>query len=168
MRWYQFGLFCPVFRTHGCRCGGDPDPDVGQCRTPHHSCGPNEIWSYNSTKVKDTLASYIKMRAERVKPYIQALDKEVTATGAPTMRPLWWHYPDDTNSYGVNDQYMLGPNLLVAPVTTQRAVSRSVYFPTGQWKHWFTNDIVTGPGTKMIAAPLEHFPVYTRVEMLYV
>merc|ERR1719311_551352 len=46
VRWYQFGLFCPVFRTHGCRAGGDPDPNVGECQPRQPSCGPNEVWSY--------------------------------------------------------------------------------------------------------------------------
>ena len=103
------------------------------------------------------------MRAQRVKPFIQALDAEVTAKGTPTMRPLWWEFPTDDGSYGVDDQYMLGPNLLVAPVTMQGAVSRTVYFPPGTWKHFFTNDVETGPGSKTIAAPLKHFPVYTRM-----
>ena len=161
VRWYQFGLFCPVFRTHGCRAGGDPDPNVGKCQPAQKSCGPNEIWSYNSSATQGMLASYITMRAEKVKPYIAALDAEVTASGAPTMRPLWWNFPDDEGSFGRDDQYMLGAELLVAPVTRQGARSRLVYFPPGQWKHWFTGDTVTGPASLEIDAPIEHFPVYT-------
>ena len=103
------------------------------------------------------------MRAERVKPYIVALDAEVTTTGAPTMRPLWYEFPNDAKSYGVEDQYMLGPNLLVAPVYTQGATSRSVYFPAGTWKHFFDKSVVVGPSTKTIDAPLENFPVYERL-----
>ena len=102
------------------------------------------------------------MRAERVKPYIVALDAEVTTTGAPTMRPLWYEFPDDIKSYSVEDQYMLGPNLLVAPVYTQGATSRTVYFPDGTWKHFFDGSTVVGPCTKTIDAPLESFPVYER------
>ena len=148
---------------HGCRSGGDPDPDVGQCKPKQRSCGPNEIWSYNSTATQATLASYITLRAEGVKPYIAELDAEVTATGVPTMRPLWFEHPEDGGSYGVEDQYFLGSKLLVAPVTKQGATSRSVYFPPGQWKHFWTGDIETGPATKTIAAPLAHFPAYTKV-----
>jgi alpha-D-xyloside xylohydrolase len=164
VRWYQFGLFCPVFRTHGCRAGGDPDPNVGKCQPAQKSCGPNEIWSYNSSATQGMLAGYITMRAARVKPYIAALDAEVTASGAPTMRPLWWNFPEDEGSFGRDDQYMLGAELLVAPVTRQGARSRLVYFPPGQWKHWFTGDTVAGPASLEIDAPIEHFPVYTLVK----
>ncbi len=163
MRWFQFGLFSPIFRTHGCRAGGDPDPDVGPCRPRQPSCGPNEIWAYNDTRTQDILASYIVMRAQRVKPFIAALDREVTATGAPTARPLWWEYPDDLGAYGIDDQYMLGPRLLVAPVATQGATSRAVYFPPGGWKHFFTGEVESGPATRTIPAPLDNFPVYIRL-----
>ena len=164
VRWYQFGLFCPVFRTHGARPGGDPDPHVGKCAlSTQQSAGPNEIWSYNSSKTQDMLASYITMRAEKIKPYIVELDAEVTATGVPTMRPLWFEFPEDASSYGVEDQYFLGSKLLVAPVTAQGATSRSVYFPPGAWKHFWTGAIEIGPATKTIDAPLAHFPAYERI-----
>eukprot|EP00658_Telonema_sp_P-2_P074568 TRINITY_DN6382_c0_g2_i1.p1 TRINITY_DN6382_c0_g2~~TRINITY_DN6382_c0_g2_i1.p1 ORF type:complete len:235 (-),score=19.37 TRINITY_DN6382_c0_g2_i1:172-876(-) len=161
VRWYQFGLFCPVFRTHGCRKDPDPDPDVGTCHPAQHSCGPNEVWSYgNQTQV--LLSNYIQTRLTRLKPYIQQLSVNVSATGVPTMRPLWWEFPDDSGAYDVNDQYMLGPDYLVAPVTIQGQKSKTVYFPPGKWEHFFTGDMVSGPGTKDIQTPLDNFPVYKR------
>ena len=124
VRWYQFGAFSPVFRTHGCRKAPDPDPNVAPCLPRQRSCGPNEIWSYGvDTQV--TLETYVRLRAA-MKPYFQALARNVTATGVPTVRPLWWEFPADAACIGVNDQYLLGPDYLVAPVTTQGTTSRSV------------------------------------------
>ena len=80
------------------------------------------------------------------------------------MRPLWYEFPEDGNAYGINDQYFLGPKYLVAPVTTQNATKRDVYFPAGaSWKHVFTGDVVEGGKTETVEAPLETFPVYTRM-----
>lgn len=102
------------------------------------------------------------MRAA-MKPYIAELAANVTATGVPTMRPLWYEFPEDKNAYGINDQYFLGPKYLVAPVTIQNATSRSVYFPEGaKWTHVFTKEVVKGGQTLNVKAPLATFPVYTR------
>ena len=162
VRWYQFGCFCPIFRTHGHRMGKD-EPDVGTCHPRQNSGGPNEVWSYgNDTQV--TLSKYIRLRHDVLKPYIAELAANVSATGVPTMRPLWWEFPADAGSVGVNDQYMLGPKYLVAPVVTQGATTRKMYFPAGaSWKQIFTQDVVAGGATKTVAAPLEQIPVYERV-----
>ena len=80
------------------------------------------------------------------------------------MRPLWYEFPEDDGAYGINDQYMLGPEYLVAPVTIQNQTSRAVYFPKGaSWQHLFTKEVVVGGKWEFIAAPIETFPVYTRV-----
>jgi alpha-D-xyloside xylohydrolase len=161
VRWYQFGLFCPVFRTHGCRKDPDPDPNVGVCQPKQRSCGPNEVWSYgNATQA--TLSQYIKER-HTLKPYIAALAANVTARAVPTMRPLWWEFPEDQGSYGVDNQYMLGPEYLVAPVTSQGQKTKSVYFPPGTWKNYFTGELEQGPGTKTVdTSDITIFPVYSR------
>jgi len=125
VRWYQFGAFCPVFRTHGCRAGPS-EPDTDECRPSQGSCGFNEVWSYGNETQK-ILEKYIRLRAT-LKPYIQELAQNVSARGVPTMRPLWWEFPEDKFTVGVDDQYMLGPKLLVAPVTEQGSTGRSVYF----------------------------------------
>lgn len=161
VRWYQFGTFSPVFRTHGCRAGPS-ELDLDPCH-PYHSCGFNEVWSYgNETQM--ILENYIRIRAS-IKPYIQELAENVTARGVPTMRPLWWEFPEDALCVGVDDQYLLGPDLLVAPVTKQGATSRSVYFPAGSnWQNFFdATDLVVGGATLEILAPVELIPVYRRI-----
>ena len=86
------------------------------------------MWSYGN-KTQVLLERYVRVRAERLAPYIAALAANVSARGVPTMRPLWWEFPGDAGAVGVNDQYMLGPDLLVAPVTVQGATKRQVTFP---------------------------------------
>jgi len=168
VRWYQFGLFCPVFRTHGCRVGKDPEPVSDPCRPAQSSCGANEVWSYGAD-VQAILSRYIKLRATRLLPYIRALSHNVTADGVPTMRPLAYEFPKDEGAANVNDQYMLGPSLLVAPVTVQNATSRSVYFPCDagvatKWVSYWDASVVVAcsPTAKQVDAPLDVIPVYVR------
>ena len=96
-------------------------------------------------------------------PYISELAANVSARGVPTMRPLWYEFPSDPGSFGINDQYLLGPKYLVAPVTIQGAKHQSVYFPKGaSWTNVFTEEVVQGGQRLTIPTPLETFPVYTR------
>ena len=161
IRWYQFGCFSPIFRTHGCRATPDPDTTVSPCEPVQKSCGPNEVWSYGSD-TQEILEKYIRLRA-KMKPYIQELSINVTNNGVPTARPLWWGFPDDAQCCAINDQYLLGPNLLVAPVTEEGATSREVYFPQGvKWIHVLDGSEVLGGQKKKIHAPLSTIPAYRK------
>ena len=77
------------------------------------------IWCLQPDAMSDAAGAhpfrYVVMRAA-MKPYIAELSANVTATGVPTMRPLWYEFPEDHGAYGINDQYFLGPKYLVAPV----------------------------------------------------
>jgi alpha-D-xyloside xylohydrolase len=162
VRWYQFGLFCPVFRTHGCRMG-PAEPDVPPCVGVASSCGPNELWSYgNATQA--ILETYVRFRSDVLLPYMRALDANVTAAGVPTMRPLWYEFPGDPACFDVDDEYLLGPGILVAPVTSQGATERSVVFPAGAtWVSvWNATDVVEGGQTLVVQAPLSVIPAYFR------
>ena len=163
VRWYQFGAFSPVFRTHGCRAGPS-EPNTPQCHPAQGSCGYNEIWSYgNDTQVM--LEKMVRLRSTVLKPYIQELSRNVTARGVPTMRPLAFEFPADKGCSGINDQYLLGPKYLVAPVTTQNATSRKVYFPAGAtWRDMNhpAKTPIRGGQTLTVDAPLDTIPVYTR------
>ena len=169
VRWYQFGLFSPIFRTHGCR-SGPSEPDVDPCHTQYGSCGENEVWSYGDS-VQALLEKYIKLRATRLLPYIRELAANVTTFGVPTMRPLSYDFPSDDGAAMINDQYMLGPELLVAPVVVGNATSRKVYFPCvaqagdTTWQSYWDNSVVVlcGPLPKEVAAPLDVIPVYKRM-----
>ena len=163
VRWYEFGLFCPVFRTHGCR-NGPSEPDAPPCTPRYGSCGGNEVWSYGA-EVQAHLSRMVETRARDLAPYILELSANVSASGVPTMRPLWWEFPDDPRCVGVGEQYMLGPSLLVAPVTAQNATNRTLYFPSGaRWRSfWDRATVVAGGIERVVEAPLGKPPVYWRM-----
>ena len=164
VRWYQFGAFSPVFRTHGCRAGPS-EPNTKECAPAQGSCGYNEIWSYGSA-AQVMLEKMVRLRSEVIKPYIQELDRNVTSRGVPTMRPLSYEFPEDRKCRGINDQYMLGPKYLVAPVTVENATTRTLYFPAGaDWLDFLGKDperVIRGGQRLTVEAPLDTIPVYSR------
>ena len=137
MRWYQFGALCPVMRTHGCRAGlaSPPPPEhplpaecsVGQ--GPGGSCGSNELWSFGGKDVEAVLLRYVRLR-RYLQPYLAELAWNVTRDGVVTMRSLAYEFPTDPAAVGIQDQFLLGPDFLVAPVYVENATWRSVYLPT--------------------------------------
>eukprot|EP00038_Savillea_parva_P017223 m.19431 g.19431 ORF g.19431 m.19431 type:complete len:869 (-) comp3692_c0_seq1:8-2614(-) len=169
VRWYQFSTLCPIMRTHGCRNGTAPaiptNPPAAclQGQGPGGSCGENEVWSFGpATEV--ILTKYIKLRNEVIAPYMLELAHNVSAFGAVTMRSLEFEFPEDVNTHGVQDEFLLGPRYLVAPVTTHGAINRSVYFPLGvKWTNfWDPTDVVEGGQRRTVDAPLDVLPLYIR------
>lgn len=153
VRWFQFGTFCPLFRSHGFR-----EPRV---RTPTLHGGPNEVWSYGE-KVYGILKDYLFLR-ERLRPYIMEQMCIANKVGAPPMRPLFFNFPDDPTSYDVEDQFMFGADLLIAPITEEGAVSRKVYLPAGaDWVEAWSKQEYMGGQILQAEAPLERIPVYWR------
>lgn len=147
----------------GCRYGHDGGGLQPNDPCVHHtySCGANEVWSYGPDTQK-LLEKYIRLR-QTLKPYIMELTANASAAGTPTMRPLSFEFPNDPKAYGHNDLYMLGSELLVAPVTTQNATSKVVYFPAGaSWENFDTHEVVQGGSTMTVPAPLDTIPVYRR------
>ena len=110
------------------------------------------------------LEKFVRSRHDVLLPYIKELDANVTSRGVPTMRPLWWEFGGDAATLAVDDQYMLGSRLLVAPVTLQNATSRTVVFPQGAtWtSYWDATKKVAGGQTLTVDAPLGTPPVYWR------
>jgi alpha-D-xyloside xylohydrolase len=122
-----------------------------------------QVWSYGED-VQPKLASMVRTRQTTLLPYIKELAANVSARGVPTMRPLWWEFGADADAADVNDQYLLGPRLLVAPVTAQHATSRTVVFPAGaMWtSFWDPTKVVAGGQTLTVDAPLGAPPVFWR------
>ncbi len=88
--------------------------------------------------------------------------EDAATSGLPPMRPLFLHYPDDPETYHLSDQFLWGPDLLVAPVVRPGAHSRAVYFPGGQWVDWWTGATTAGPGWVVVEAPLSRIPLFLR------
>ena len=82
------------------------------------------------------------------------------------MRPLAYEFPSDPKTAGIDDQFLLGPRILVAPVTAQRATTRTMYFPAGaSWQPLLHKDAppIKGGQSLTVDAPLDEIPVYARV-----
>ena len=83
--------------------------------------------------------------------------------GIPPMRPLWFDFPQDPRAWTVEDQFLFGPDVIVAPVTDAGARSRPVYLPAGApWRNAVTGELLAGGEEHFVAAPLEWIPVFVR------
>jgi alpha-D-xyloside xylohydrolase len=156
VRWFQYGTFQPIMRLHG-------DREPNQPFSTHMSGGPNEVWSYGEDAYP-ILREHLLLR-ERLRPYLHELADAAHRTGAPPMRPLFFEFYRDEAAWGVDDQFLLGPDLLVAPVAEAGARSRSVYLPSGaRWIDTATGEGHAGGQTLEVPAPLERIPVFVRAE----
>ena len=160
VRWFQWGAFCPVMRLHGNRV---PDERVfrktGEELLP--SGADNEIWSFGD-KAYEILKNLIDFR-ETMRPYVRALMQEAHEDGAPVMRTMFFAFPEDEATWDLRDQYMFGPDVLVAPVLDAGAVQRAVYLPKGaQWTDLHIGKTYAGGQTLACDAPLERIPVFLR------
>ena len=98
----------------------------------------------------------------RLLPYIYTLAWEAHTRGLPLMRPLALDYPDDPNVWELGSQYLLGPDLLVAPVTRAGATHWPVYLPAGGWYDFWTGERYEGGQSVSVATPLETVPLFAR------
>lgn len=144
-RWFEFGTFCPIFRSHG--------------QMPHR-----EIYNLAApgTPMYETLVRYDKLRY-RLMPYIYTLAGDTWLKNGTIMQALQMDFPADPAVRDIADEYMFGPAFLVSPVYRYRARTREVYLPRGAlWYDFYTNR--THPGGERIAAaaPLDRLPLYVR------
>ncbi len=142
-RWCELAAFAPVMRSHE---GNRPDDNLQYDSTP---------------QLLACFAGWSRVHAA-LAPYVRHLCDEAAATGLPAQRALFLHYPEDAALWGVQDQFLYGADLLVAPVIAEGAVSRSVILPgETAWRHvWSGADFA--PGTHEIAAPIGKPPVFYR------
>ena len=143
VRWFQFGTLSPIFRVHGTR-----NPDE------------NELWSYGADNQK-ILVDYDTLR-DRLLPYIYSEAWQVTSNHATLMRPLVMDWRTDVVAQNTGDEYLFGPAILVSPVYTQGATSRSVYLPAATWYDFWTGEKIAGGQRITADAPLAKLPLYVR------
>lgn len=142
IRWIQLGAFSPLMQT----CGR------GNYPAGAWDIGPRAVAAYRF---------YGQLRG-RLFPYLRKVADEAHTTGMPMVRPLALVYPDDDRALACPDEYLFGPDILVAPVHTS-GTQREVYLPEGTWLDWWDmNRSVTGPATEPVDLPLERFPLYLR------
>jgi alpha-D-xyloside xylohydrolase len=154
VRWFQYGVLCPLFRLHGFRLPAD-------LNRYWESGGPNEVWSFGE-EAYAIIADLLYLR-ERLRPYIMEQMTTAHERGTPPMRPLFYDFPDDENAWEIEDQFMFGPDLLVAPVLFEGARCREVYLPAGTtWRDAWENTPLDGGHSFKVNAPLNRIPLYLR------
>ncbi len=141
LRWEEMNVFSPLFRSHE---GNQP---------------VNNVQFDQDEELLAQLAKCSRMHAA-LSDYLKKLVQEETAAGTPVMRPLFYHYDED-KAYTETTEYLLGRDLLVAPVYKEGATSREVYLPGDQWIGLFDGKEYTG-GKTMVDAPIGQPPVFVR------
>jgi alpha-D-xyloside xylohydrolase len=147
VRWFQFGAFSPIFRVHGTRI-----PDE------------NELWSYGPEAQK-ILVDYDTLRY-RLMPYIYSQAWQVTSQHGTLMRPLVMDWRNDVEAQNTGDEYLFGPAILVTPVTTQGATTKTVYLPKATWYDFWTGEKQEGGKRIEADAPLAKLPLFVRAGSL--
>ncbi len=168
-RWCEFSCFSPVMRNHGnrapyTRIEGKPAFDRIGNPIDHITTGSdNEPWSYGET-IENLMVKYITIR-ETMRPYTRKLFASAHEDGQPIVRGLFFDFPQDDQVANIADEYLFGPDLLIAPVTDLSARSRTVYLPGGEETRWtdlHTGQTFNGGRTVTVEAPLDVIPVFAR------
>jgi alpha-glucosidase/alpha-D-xyloside xylohydrolase len=163
VRWFQFGAFCPLFRSHGRNWHlhlpwgwntGDPGPQ----ETANYTTDPKEL---HNADVEPICKKYLELRY-RMLPYIYSAMRETHETGLPMIRALWLHYPEDPAAVGRSDEYMWGRDILVAPVFEKGANTRKVYLPHGKWFDFWSEEQIEGGREIEREIDLATIPLYIR------
>ncbi|MEA2428210.1 MAG: sulfoquinovosidase [Thermoleophilaceae bacterium] len=143
LRWAEWSALSPVFRLHGSAGAGTHAP-----------------WSFD----RDTVRVYRAITALRLHAarYILSQWRAAARTGVPLTRPLWLAYPGDPEAAKQDQEWLLGPDVLVAPVVVEGVTARDVYFPRGCWEAGDTGERHQGPAHARVAAPLARLPYFFR------
>jgi alpha-glucosidase len=143
VRSYQVGFLAPFCRNHKTIDGYDQEP-----------------WRFGAY-YEDIIRKYLKLRYTLL-PFLYTTLEEAHRTGVPPFRPLVLNYPDDSNTYNLDDEFMVGDALLVAPVLKPDVTRRLVYLPKGTWYDYWTSKKFSGGTMISVEAPLENVPMFVR------
>ena len=155
VRWFQYGVFCPVMRVHGNRNRhGEKKRDVKE-----PTGDPNEIWSFGERNF-EILKNLVLLR-ERLRPYIEKQMQTASEKGYPVMRPMFFDYPEDEICYTLGEQYMFGDDILFAPVVNRGQTKKEVYLPEGEWVLTKSGETY-GKGWHTVSAEIDEFVAFVK------
>ncbi len=143
LRWFQMAAFTPFFRTHS-----------------DHVTPRREPWAFDDATLQIVRAT-LQLRY-RLLPYLYTLAWESAQTGLPLLRPMFWLSPEEPTSWDIQDQFLLGNDLLVAPVTEPGVEQRMVSLPPGLWYSFWDDQSYEGPSEVPIDVSMEQIPVFIR------
>ncbi|MGC8874850.1 MAG: TIM-barrel domain-containing protein [Chloroflexia bacterium] len=147
VRWFQMAAFMPLFRTHS-----------------RLDAPPREPWTFGESAL-EIAREYLRLRY-RLLPYLYSVLWQSARTGWPMVRPLFWLDPQDETLWDVDDAFLLGDALLVAPIVQQGAVRRQVRLPRGRWLDFWTDRVDEGGKAVEVEAPLARIPLFVRAGAL--
>jgi len=140
-RWAQFGLLSPLSRFHGTT--------------------PREPWHFGETALK-VVRHYAQLRYQLL-PYWFAVAHESVTSGIPIMRHMALEFPNEPNVHTLDEQFMIGPDILVAPILVEGARTKTIYFPHGIWYGLEDTSVrIDGGRFVTVDAPLERIPIFVR------
>lgn len=142
-RWMQLGSMLPYFRTHSMA-----------------GTKPREPWAFGE-RYEAIIRHYLELRYQLL-PYIYSAFAQCSQDGTPVARPLFMVDPSDDHLRSLDDEFMLGDAILVAPVLEPGVTQREVYLPRGAWYEFDTGKLIDGAQSVTAAAPLERMPLYVR------
>lgn len=143
VRWVQFGMFSPIAHLFG-------------MEHPNYK----EPWRYGD-EAQAIFTQYDKLRY-RLIPYLYTAYYEANQTGSPVIHALVFDYPKDVNTYDIDDQYLFGDEMLICPVTTKGALSRTAYLPEGNWVDYWSGEKFEGKQFIVTKTPLAKLPIYVK------
>jgi alpha-glucosidase len=143
IRWLQLATFMPFFRNHSA------------AHTPRR-----EPWLYGEPTLS-IVRDHLRLR-QRLSPYLCSLAREASRTGQPIVRPLFWNSLSHEEMWSIDDAFLLGDDLLVAPVLEPGADGHDLYLPSGYWFSLYDDSRRDGPGLIRLEAHLERIPVLVR------
>ena len=143
-RWLQAAALTPFFRSHS----------VGWVKN-------KEPWEFGDDFTRINRET-IELRY-RFLPFLYSLFREHERTGQPVMRPLWYEYPNDKQTYLIDDEFMVGSDVLVAPVVRQGMTTRGIYLPIGaDWIDWWTGEKIESGKIHYLQTPIDRLPIFVR------
>jgi alpha 1,3-glucosidase len=145
LRWYQVGAYQPFFRAHA-----------------HLDSPRREPWVHGAEWMAKFRGAILQRY--QILPYLYTLFYKTSLDGSPIMRPLWFDYPSETELYTVENQHLLGSDLLVVPALAEKQLTVDIQIPKGKGDNWIdiSNGMALGPGTYTIGAALTKIPVFQR------
>jgi alpha-glucosidase len=143
LRWFQLGCFMPFCRTHGSK-----------------KTKPRVPWVYGD-RTLEIARQFIELRYALM-PYFYTLAWESHQTGAPLVRPLFWHAPEMEQLWDIEDSFLLGEALLICPIVEESILERQVTLPPGDWYDFWNDQITNGGQTIVVKTSLEHIPIFAQ------
>jgi alpha-glucosidase (family GH31 glycosyl hydrolase) len=143
IRWVQFGMFSPIAHLFG-------------MEHPNYK----EPWRYGD-EAQVIFTQYDKLRY-RLIPYLYSTYYNSYLTGSPVIQAMVFNYPEDVNTYAIDDQYFFGDKMMVCPVTEKGAKSRTLYLPEGNWIDYWSGEKYQGKQNVITRTPLEKLPIYVK------